>query len=116
MSDFSKNSVKCTTVETWSKSLDAKGEWLSFTKNASDTNVVNSVFCKLCRKYEDRIRCLRNYNNSFLDGPPLKDFSASSPVDRFLSTPRKENVGHSKRAANDITEERNYVPKLTKLV
>ena len=53
------------TVDRWKKQLNVETEWLKY--EAQEGKVVK-IYCVLCTKHETKIRALRNYSKSFIDG------------------------------------------------
>ena len=58
-------SVNLATVQCWGKEIDPLNEWLRY--DSIDGNVIR-IFCALCSKHQERLRCLRTYNSSFVQG------------------------------------------------
>ena len=58
-------SVNLATVKRWAKEMDSENEWLHY--DVEDESVIK-IYCALCLKYKDRLKCLRNYSPSFIKG------------------------------------------------
>ena len=58
-------SVNLNTVRKWKKDLNSLGEWIEYDESGGK---VIRIFCSLCFKHKDRLRALRNYSSSFVDG------------------------------------------------
>ena len=55
-------SIRIETVKNWQKDYP----WLELECNK--TGGVKTIFCSLCKKHEARLRAVRNFNRSFIDG------------------------------------------------
>ena len=58
-------SVNLGTVQRWGRELDSLNEWLRYDVKEGK---VTRIFCALCTKHEERLRVLRNYSVSFVQG------------------------------------------------
>lgn len=69
--------------------------WLTYT--ASDRNFVESLKCSVCIKFQDKLRCMRNFKPGFIDGSrnlrvsSFKDHAASDMHARGMLLLRKES-------------------------
>ncbi|XP_029463373.1 death domain-containing protein CRADD isoform X1 [Rhinatrema bivittatum] len=60
--------VRVSTTKKWTDELDPEGEWLEVVKNPFNQDYAESVFCRLCRKWAEKIQTMRNYNEAFVKG------------------------------------------------
>ena len=65
MSDIKQTKVAKQTYERWVCMLDPNKSWLK--ADIIDNSVVR-VWCAVCAKYENRIRGIRNFSDSFIRG------------------------------------------------
>ena len=81
----------------WQLVVDPGQSWLVIeTKNAQVVNVT----CKLCQKWQDKIRHCRNYNDAFIrgvTGPALKkdDITKHLATEQHWDDTRQERGPHS---------------------
>lgn len=58
-------SVNLGTVQRWGRERDSLNEWLRYDVKEGK---VTRIFCSLCTKHQERLRGLRNYSVSFVQG------------------------------------------------
>ena len=57
--------VHLLTMKNWSKEVDCSSEWLCYDGQSS---TVTHVYCELCSKHADKLKYLRNFSPSFVNG------------------------------------------------
>ena len=67
----SRRQVNVSTFEKWQRQLDKDYRslsWLQCTKDSTDRSMVSTLFCEVCRQYERKIECMRNYSAAWVKG------------------------------------------------
>ena len=54
------------TVKRWKDEVDKKGEWFEY--EVGNDGRVKAVKCRLCTKYEHKLKWNRNFSNVFISG------------------------------------------------
>ena len=68
-------------------------------------NMMTRIFCSLCFKHKDRLRALRNYSSSFVDGITHTSLKKDNVSKHQKSEMHKKAVNMDRQpSANDIYE------------
>ena len=86
--------VQLQTVKKWKKDLDILGEWLCYNETAG---CVTRVYCEVCAKHADNLKCLRNYSPSFVNGVTGSSLKKDNIVKHSKSDMHKKALSISKR-------------------
>ena len=63
--------AKVSTFEKWKRELNMEHKtslWLRCDKDDTDKTLVSTLWCEVCRRYEDRLRGMRNYSGAWISG------------------------------------------------
>ena len=66
-----KRQAKVSMFEKWKRELNMEHKtslWLRCNKDTTDKTLVSTLWCEVCRRYEDRLKGMRNYSGAWISG------------------------------------------------
>ena len=97
-----KRQVSYTTFKKWQANLEKDHRTLSWLKcdlDASDRSVVDTLWCQVCRKYEERLQGMKNYSTIWITGST--NHKTSNVIDHSNSDQHKAAMIQVRKAANE---------------
>ena len=89
-----KRQVQVSTFEKWQRELDKEHNtllWLCCERDRRERLLVSTLYCKVCREYEDKIIGFRNFSSAWINGSNQR---TSIIVDHAQSDQHKAAMNH----------------------
>ena len=67
----SKRQAKVATYEKWKRDFNVEHKtslWLRCDRDRADKSLVSTIWCEVCRRYEDKLQGMRNYSSTWIKG------------------------------------------------
>ena len=93
-----KRQVSKDTFLKWQQNYEKEHQsmtWLRASMDQQDKSVVSTLWCVVCREYENRICGYRNFSRTWIDGS--SNHKTSNIVDHAKSDPHKAAMGYFRR-------------------
>ena len=93
-----KRQVSKDTFLKWQRNYEKEHQsmtWLRASMDQQDKSVVSTLWCVVCREYENRICGYRNFSRTWIDGS--SNHKTSNIVDHAKSDPHKAAMGYFRR-------------------
>ena len=105
--------VTVTAFEKWQKQFDKEHQtlsWLRCCKDQSNRSLVSTLFCDVCRLYEDKIEGMRNYSPVWVNGSANQ--KTSNIIDHAKSDQHAASLSYQRKAIAKATNQpvEGYAP------
>ena len=108
-----KRQLTVATFEKWQRLYEQEHQtltWLRCKRDRSDSTVVESLFCEVCKTFEDNIHGMRNFSSTWISGST--NLRASNMIDhagsdQHKAAMRRLHVNNAKAASQSIA---TYAP------
>ena len=109
-----KRQVTIATFEKWQRNYDRQYQtmtWLKYERDATNRDLVATLWCSVCRQYKDRLCSMKNYSDVWIKG--LSNQCTSSVLDHVSSEQHKAAMSHFRAAQARAENEpvATYAPK-----